>query len=87
MENNNSKNTSRHGGMLKHGLMMMACCLLPLVVIFALPLLNIKGGTVLPLLASLACPIGMVLMMFGMGHLGKGGSCHGDGKSRLPQEK
>jgi hypothetical protein len=53
---------------LKGLLLMAACCGAPLLLLLALPVLgSALGGAVtavVPLLAALACPVGMVLMMW-----------------------
>jgi hypothetical protein len=53
---------------LKGLLLMAACCGAPLLLVLAVPALGATlGGAVtaiLPLLAALACPVGMVLMMW-----------------------
>jgi hypothetical protein len=53
---------------LKGLLLMAACCGAPLLLFLALPVLgSALGGavtTVVPLLAALACPVGMALMMW-----------------------
>lgn len=65
-------------GMMKHGMGMMLCCLAPVVMIAAIPLLGLRQGGTYSFLASLICPIGMMVMMFSMSRMnGKGGSCHG----------
>lgn len=61
---------------LKRALNMAACCGLPLLAIVLLAggggaLLG-AGAAVLPLLAALACPLGMFFMMRGMQGHGKG---------------
>ncbi|WP_129598275.1 DUF2933 domain-containing protein [Anaerophilus nitritogenes] len=59
-------------GFMKHGLMMMLCCLLPIVVIAGLPLFGIKGG-ILSSFAFLLCPlmhVGMMLMIMKSGSKG-----------------
>lgn len=67
-----------HGGMMKHGVGMMLCCLAPLAMVAAIPLLGIRQGGTYSFLASLICPIGMMVMMFSMSRMnGKSGSCHG----------
>ncbi|MFZ5968420.1 MAG: DUF2933 domain-containing protein [Bacillota bacterium] len=70
-----------HKGFLKHGLMMMLCCLLPILLIAGLPLFGIKGGS-LSSLIFLLCPLMHVGMMFMMKKSGKGGSCHGSDKNK-----
>src|SRR5712691_7582398 len=53
---------------LKGLLLMAACCGAPLLLFLALPVLgSALGGAVtvvVPILAALACPVGMVLMMW-----------------------
>ncbi|MDF2548233.1 MAG: hypothetical protein K0R93_3131 [Anaerosolibacter sp.] len=88
MEKFNDNNKSCHGdkkqghkGSLKHGFMMILCCMLPILVIAALPLLGIKGGG-LSSLAFLLCPLMHIGMMFMMRKSGRGGSCHGGGDDK-----
>jgi uncharacterized protein YacL len=69
MNNNNGQKK-----MLKHGLGMMVCCMLPILVIAVLPLLGIRAAW-MSSVAALICPLSMVFMMFGMGH------SHGNGHS------
>lgn len=88
MNNKNNNQNREHKGMLKHGIGMMLCCLLPILLVAVVPLLGIKGGAILPLLASLACPLGMLFMMFSMrGSNNRDGSCHGDTKENLQSDK
>src|SRR6266571_8614954 len=53
---------------LKGLLLMAACCGAPLLLFLALPLLGSAlggaGASVVPILAALACPVGMALMMW-----------------------
>lgn len=68
---NNNQNGQKM--MLKHGLGMMICCLLPILLVSLLPLLGVKAAW-LSSLAALICPLSMVFMMFGMRH-SHGNSC------------
>lgn len=68
---------------LKRALKLAACCGLPILAVVVLAggggaLLG-AGAAILPVLALLACPLGMLLMMWGMGNHGKGES--GAGKT------
>lgn len=76
-----------HKGMMKHGMGMMLCCLAPIVLLAAIPLLGLRRGGSLSLLASLICPIGMMVMMFSMSKMnqkdGGSASCHGKGTQKL----
>ena len=58
-----------------HGILMILCCLLPLLLIIALPALGIKSSAI-SLLAVLACPLMHVGMMFMMGKSGHGEHHH-----------
>lgn len=78
----NNQNGKENKGFLKHGIMMMLCCLLPVLLIAGLPLLGIKGGAGLGTLVFLLCPLMHIGMMFMM--RGSGGSCHGDSKQNSP---
>ncbi|WZL73992.1 DUF2933 domain-containing protein [Clostridiaceae bacterium 35-E11] len=73
-------NDKRQKGFMKHGLLMMLCCLLPIVVIAGLPLFGIKGG-ILSSLAFLLCPLMHVGMIFMMRKSGGNGSCHDNKKN------
>lgn len=76
----NSGKNQNHKGMMKHGLMMMLCCLIPIVIIAGLPLFGIKGGF-LSSLVFLLCPLMHIGMMFMMRKNGQNSSCHGNDKS------
>ena len=70
---------------LKHGLMMILCCMLPILVIAALPFLGLGGGR-LASYAFLLCPlmhIGMMFMMRKSGH----GSCHGGSREEYKADQ
>ncbi|SHJ71858.1 hypothetical protein [Tepidibacter formicigenes] len=61
-KNNHDKNNK---GLLKHGILMMLCCMLPILIIAGLPLFGIKGG-ILSSLVFLLCPlmhVGMIVIM------------------------
>ncbi|MBB6215000.1 hypothetical protein HNQ80_001089 [Anaerosolibacter carboniphilus] len=83
MEKFNKSNGNCHGGekqerkgTLKHGLLMILCCMLPILIIAGLPLFGVKGGG-LSSLAFLLCPLMHIGMMFMMRKSGHSGSCHG----------
>jgi hypothetical protein len=63
---------------LKRALKMAACCGLPILAVVFLAggggVLLGAGAAILPVLALLACPLGMLFMMWGMGNHGKGKS-------------
>ncbi len=62
-----------------HSLMMILCCLAPLLLIGGMRLagLSLTGG--LAVVAMLACPAAHLLMMRGMHRgRGKGSACHGE---------
>lgn len=74
---------------LKRALTLVACCGLPILAVVVLAggggaLLG-AGATVLPVLALLACPLGMLFMMWGMRNHGKDGS--GDRRSQESDDK
>lgn len=75
---NNNRNGQKM--MLKHGLRMMVCCMLPILLISLLPLLGVKAAW-LSSLAALICPLSMVFMMFGMRH-SHGRSCCDEKKEK-----
>lgn len=85
MGNNNKGNMSchgNHGGEHKgalHGILMLLCCLVPILLILGLPVLGVRGSS-LSFLAILACPLMHVGMMFMMGRSGKDGDCHKNGQ-------
>lgn len=59
--------------MSKHALLMLACCLIPLALIVALPATGLDLGSAAPLL-MLLCPLMHILMMVAIGH-----DCRKDG--------
>ncbi|AOT69187.1 hypothetical protein [Geosporobacter ferrireducens] len=79
-------NKEGHKGGLKHGLMMILCCMLPILVIAALPLLGLGGGR-LSSFAFLLCPLMHIGMMFMMRKSGHGGSCHGSKEDDYKAER
>jgi hypothetical protein len=78
MEN---KSLSCHGNKkggrkgFSHSLMMILCCLLPILLIAALPAIGVKGS-MLSFLAFLMCPLMHVGMMFMMRKSDDGNCCH-----------
>ncbi|WBW95019.1 DUF2933 domain-containing protein [Oceanirhabdus sp. W0125-5] len=58
----------------KFGFMMMLCCLLPIILVGALPLLGIKSAS-LAFLPFLICPLMHIGMIFMIGKGVKGKSC------------
>lgn len=86
MVNNNKGNMNchgNHGGGHKgglHSILMLLCCLLPILLIVGLPVLGVKGIS-LSFLAILACPLMHIGMMFMMGRSGKDGDCHKNGRA------
>lgn len=80
-KNSHEEKNQGHKGALKHGLLMMLCCMLPILIIAGLPLFGIKGGA-LSSLAFLLCPLMHIGMMFMMRKSGHGGSCHGGGNDK-----
>lgn len=60
-----------HQGHRFHGILMLLCCLAPIVLITALPALKIQGSGInngLSFIFLLACPLGHLLMMKFMPH-------------------
>lgn len=54
-----------------HGILMLLCCLVPIVLITVLPSLNLQNSSVknvLSILLVLACPLGHLVMMKFMSH-------------------
>jgi hypothetical protein len=57
------------GGMGKHMLLMLICCLVPIALIAAVSVLGLSLGPLQPLVpyvAALMCPLMMIVMMRGM---------------------
>ena len=79
----NEGNKEKHKGIMKHGFMMMLCCLIPIVLIAGLPLFGIKAGS--SGLIFLLCPLMHIGMMFMMRKSGNSGSCYGN-KSEVPSQ-
>ncbi|MBI5879905.1 MAG: DUF2933 domain-containing protein [Chloroflexi bacterium] len=62
---------SQRLGDAKHFLLMIACCLVPLVLILAVSLLGVSFGSLtalVPYAMVLICPLAMIWMMRQMGH-------------------
>lgn len=74
--NNKNGENKKHNPM-KHMLMMVLCCGLPLLIIVALPFINIGGGLKATIggIAPFICPIMMVFMMGMMFKDRKHGDC------------
>ena len=74
--NNKNEENKKHNPM-KHMLMMVLCCGLPLLIIVALPFINIGGGFKAAIggIAPFICPIMMVFMMWMMFKDRKHGDC------------
>jgi len=73
---NKNTNNKKHGP-IKHMLMMVLCCGLPILIVGVLPFLNIGGGSK-ALLASITpfiCPIMMLFMIPMMFKSMKNGDC------------
>ncbi len=63
------------GGMGKHMLLMLLCCLIPLLLIVAVGTFGLSLGPLqglLPYALVLMCPLMMIFMMRGMGSMGQG---------------
>lgn len=82
---NKNGNSKGYMGSLKHGLMMILCCLLPIIIVSGISLLGVKDKGISSL-AYLICPIGMGIMMFTMMKQDKGGACHGENKNNTSKE-
>ncbi len=62
-------NHNHSGGMGKHMLLMLICCLVPLLLIGAVGTFGLSLGPLqglLPFAAALMCPLMMIVMMGGM---------------------
>lgn len=60
-----------NGGMGKHMLLMLVCCLVPIGLIVAVSVLGLSLGPLqpfLPFVIVLMCPLMMIFMMRGMTH-------------------
>ncbi|SCY16976.1 DUF2933 domain-containing protein [Alkaliphilus peptidifermentans] len=69
-------NHNEHGK--KHGILMILCCLIPLLLILAIPRFGIELGPLTrlaPFAMILICPLMHIGMMFFM-FKGKKGDCH-----------
>ncbi len=54
-----------------HGILMLLCCMVPIMLIAALPLLNLQSSglnNVLFLIFMMVCPLGHLIMMKFMSH-------------------
>lgn len=73
-ENND---TNKKHSPIKHMLMMVLCCGLPILIVGAIPLLNIGGGfkALLLTITPFICPIMMLFMIPMMFKNMKGGGC------------
>ena len=79
-------NKEGHKGIMKHGFMMMLCCLIPIVIIAGLPLFGIKALSLSGLM-FLLCPLLHIGMIFMMRKSGRNGSCHGNENEAPSQMK
>ncbi len=73
---------------LKHALLMLACCLIPIALILAVSVFGFSLGSLTPLLPfalALMCPLMMIFMMRGMGH--EHGADHTHHHSEAPSGK
>lgn len=73
---NKNTNNKKHGP-LKHMIMMVLCCGLPILIVGVLPFLNIGGGSkvVLATITPFICPIMMLFMIPMMFKSMKNGDC------------
>ncbi|MEG0773842.1 hypothetical protein [Clostridium sp.] len=72
-----NNNTNKKHNPIKHMLMMVLCCGLPILIVGAIPLLNIGGGfkALLLTISPFICPIMMLFMIPMMFKSMKGGDC------------
>ncbi len=77
----------------KESVKRAACWGAPLLVLFAIPLFwsgsatAATGGSILSVLALLACPLGMFFMMRAMGSMNRGGEPHDSQESDAPEQR
>jgi len=88
MQNSNNKlkepkkDSNKGGHMMKHGLMMMLCCLIPIVLIAGLPLFGLKAGALTGLI-FLLCPLMHIgMMVFMLKGRKNNSSCHGQDENK-----
>lgn len=74
---NKNNQVENKKGILKHGLLMMICCALPIIALMALPLLRIKAAA-FSSLAFFLCPLMHIGMIFMMRKSSNKESCHGE---------
>jgi hypothetical protein len=69
--NGDDNNEKSHGkGIFSHGILMLLCCLTPILLLLVLPRFNIKSPALQSILsggAFLLCPLMHIGMMFFMG--------------------
>ncbi len=65
--------------MVKHSLLLLACCLIPLALFAVVAGAGVSLGGLLPFAVALLCPLMMFFMMRGVGHDHSGHQAAGDG--------
>ena len=70
--------------MIKHTLIMLACCLVPVALFAVVAGAGINLGGILPFAIVLLCPLMMFLMMRGMGHDHSSHSGHSGDEKAVP---
>lgn len=75
-QNYNKNEEQEHRGKKRHGLLMILCCLVPILIIIGLTLYGVKAKS-LTYIAFLICPLMHIGMMIVISKLWKGRSCHG----------
>ena len=84
---NHDHNHTDSNGAVKHLLLMVACCFIPIALIGAISLFGLSIGSLTPLLPYaliLICPLLMFFMMRGMGHAQEPNEPHEPKTDRAP---
>ena len=69
----------------KHAVIMVLCCLVPLVALVAISILRVPANTVIYVGIALVCPLMHLLVMRGMQHGPEGSAEHAHHQAEMPQ--